>query len=370
MINVCGLAKRIQYPEFKELIEGYDILCFVETKTDDADEINLPYFILHMKNRFTFKSVNSGGIILSYKTALSSFVNIVESESKYILWFKCNKSMFHLPQDVLIGIVYVPPENSKYCIGNPFNETENELLDFSTNLENVCIIGDWNARPCEEHDYIIANFDTFSDFLNVDNDGVQMLEELKVEIVPKSMDNRKNNLGNRLLELCRCNDICICNGRIGDDKGICKFTSKNVSVIDDAICAPLLFKIIDHFSVLETSKFFSDIHNPLSMAFICIRENTSSAIQTNDVKVEQIKNWESEKKDEFISNINNEDINELALLLNNLSEQDSGVVDNSSVNDMVNKIGSLLTNSAKTTFGTFVPGRHNKKETNKKQNHG
>jgi hypothetical protein len=102
------------------------------------------------------------------------------------------------------------------------------------------------------------------------------------------------------------------------------------------------------------------------MVFNCIRENTSSANQTNDAKVEQIKNWESEKKDEFISNINIEDINELALLLNNLSEQDSGVVENSSVNDMMNKIGSLLTNFAKTTFGTFVPGRHSKKETNKK----
>jgi hypothetical protein len=66
-----------------------------------------------MKNRFTFKRVKSGGIILAYKTELSSFVNIVESESKYILWFKLNKSPIHLPQDVLFGIVYVPPENYK-----------------------------------------------------------------------------------------------------------------------------------------------------------------------------------------------------------------------------------------------------------------
>jgi hypothetical protein len=73
------------------------------------------------------------------------------------------------------------------------------------------------------------------------------------------------------------------------------------------------------------------------MVFNCIRENTSSAIQTNAAKVEKIKNWESEKKGEFISNINIEDINELALLLNNLSEQDSVLVDNSSVNDMVKK---------------------------------
>ena len=106
----------------------------------------------------------------------------------------------------------MPPENSKYCIGYPFNEIENKLLDFSTNFENVCIIGDWNVRTCEEYDYIITNFDTFSDFLNVDNDGVQMLEELNVEIVRKSMDNRKNNFGNRLLELCRFNNIFICNG--------------------------------------------------------------------------------------------------------------------------------------------------------------
>jgi hypothetical protein len=238
-----------------------------------------------MQNIFTFKRVKSGGIILAYKTELSSFVNIVESESKYILWFKLNKSLFHLPQDVLFGTVYVPPENSKYCIGDPFNEIENELLDFSTNFENVCIIGDWNVRTCEEYDYIITNFDTFSDFLNDDNDGVQMLEELNVEILRKSMDNRKNNFGNRLLELCRCNNIFICNGRIGDDKGIGKFTSKNASVVDYAICSPLLFKIIDNFSVLETSKLFSDIHNPLSMVFNCIRENTSSAIQTNDRKI-------------------------------------------------------------------------------------
>ena len=54
-INVCRLAKRIQYPEFMELIEGYDILCFVETKTDDADEINLSGFILHMKNNLLLK---------------------------------------------------------------------------------------------------------------------------------------------------------------------------------------------------------------------------------------------------------------------------------------------------------------------------
>jgi hypothetical protein len=57
------------------------------------------------------------------------------------------------------------------------------------------------------------------------------------------MDNRKNNFGNRLLELCRCNNIFICNGRIGDDKGIGKFTSKNVSVVE------LVLKSNNSFSI-------------------------------------------------------------------------------------------------------------------------
>lgn len=60
-INICGLKRRIQYPEFLELVNDYDILCFVETKTDDVDEIDLPGFIIKMINRFQFRRVKSGG---------------------------------------------------------------------------------------------------------------------------------------------------------------------------------------------------------------------------------------------------------------------------------------------------------------------
>ena len=35
-----------KYPEFLELVNDYDILCFVETKTGDVDEIDLPGFII------------------------------------------------------------------------------------------------------------------------------------------------------------------------------------------------------------------------------------------------------------------------------------------------------------------------------------
>ena len=40
-INVCGLKRKLNIPEFTELINSYDIFGFQETKLDDVDEIDI-----------------------------------------------------------------------------------------------------------------------------------------------------------------------------------------------------------------------------------------------------------------------------------------------------------------------------------------
>jgi len=40
-LNVCGLKSKLLNPDFCYMIKKYDILIFVETKTDEFDEINL-----------------------------------------------------------------------------------------------------------------------------------------------------------------------------------------------------------------------------------------------------------------------------------------------------------------------------------------
>jgi hypothetical protein len=50
-LNCCGIKSRLQYPEFQNMIRNHDILCFVETKTDDLDVINFPGFKFILKNR-------------------------------------------------------------------------------------------------------------------------------------------------------------------------------------------------------------------------------------------------------------------------------------------------------------------------------
>ena len=49
IVHCCGIKSRLQYPEFQNMIRNHDILCFVETKTDDLDVINFPGFKFIMK---------------------------------------------------------------------------------------------------------------------------------------------------------------------------------------------------------------------------------------------------------------------------------------------------------------------------------
>jgi hypothetical protein len=66
-LNCCGLKSKLNYPEFDEFVNTFDILCFVESETDDLDEIVLPGFLIKMKNRKCFSNRKSGGIVLGFK---------------------------------------------------------------------------------------------------------------------------------------------------------------------------------------------------------------------------------------------------------------------------------------------------------------
>ena len=41
-LNVCGIKRKMLYPEFCDLICEYDLFCVTETKTDNHDRITLP----------------------------------------------------------------------------------------------------------------------------------------------------------------------------------------------------------------------------------------------------------------------------------------------------------------------------------------
>ena len=106
-LNCCGIKTRLQYPECRNLIQSYDIVCFVETKTDDIDIITLPGYKFVMQNRKKNTKNRSGGIMVGFKDNLAKHIDIVNTDSKYVMWFKCSEQLFKTDQPVFFGVIYI-----------------------------------------------------------------------------------------------------------------------------------------------------------------------------------------------------------------------------------------------------------------------
>ena len=67
-----------------------------------------------------------------------------------------------------------------------------------------------------------------------------------------SQDNFINVNGRKLLDFCKLNSLRICNGRLGQDKGIGKCTyigGTGSSVVDYVLVSESVFNLISKFSI-------------------------------------------------------------------------------------------------------------------------
>ena len=157
-LNVCGLRSKTLFPDFNEFVSRFDIIGFQETKTDQLDDLTLPGYILKFKHRANISKRRSGGIALAYKKDLSNFINVIDSQSKLVLWFHVSKR-FTKSIDLLCGIVYIPPEGSEYSVNLPYREIENELYAHTEKYPNILLFGDFNSRTKNALD--IIEFDPY-----------------------------------------------------------------------------------------------------------------------------------------------------------------------------------------------------------------
>ena len=358
-LNVCGLVRKSQYPDFQHFVSDYDILCFSETKTDDCDDINLDDFTICMKNRFKFRKVKSGGITLAYKNYLHEYISEIESDSKYIKWFKIDKHIFE--HDILFGIVYIPPESSVYCTGDPFAEIEQEYLRFGYSYEHVCLLGDFNSRTsnCDDFMIIDSDHDELTRDIIENGTNANFFENCDIPMHRSSEDRRKNNFGNQLLEFCKYNDLYICNGIVGNDRNTGKLTCKNASVVDYVICSSGLFDIIAEFSILEFNSLYSDAHCPISFALKCDSrnnchnsENEASGVHNSEEGGRKIKHWDMLKSMEFKNSINVEKINEILTEMENLVSIENNI-DATDIDSITDKTCKILLDAATNTLGTY-----------------
>ena len=148
ILHVCSLPSKLDIADFIELIQSHAINCFVETKINDIDGDIL---IIPVGYKGTFKSrryvskVKFGGIGIIYKEELDTFITEIKTESDFVASYKIDQTSIGLGKDLLLGVIYIPPEGSKYTKVEAFEECEIELLELLCCSAFICMCGDFNA---------------------------------------------------------------------------------------------------------------------------------------------------------------------------------------------------------------------------------
>lgn len=197
-LNVFGLKTRSHYPDFADYFSPYDFLCFVETKLDETDIISLPGFNFLSQPRKQTYIRKSGGICILVKENISKYIRHLETDSDYIMWISLDKKLTNTDEHIILGIIYVPPTQSKYFNDEEILNLEREITSMCSSNKFVIITGDVNARTARLNDYVQAdNFlsDLFDDETLSFFDQTSVLYHYDAPVNRSTSDTKTNNNG-------------------------------------------------------------------------------------------------------------------------------------------------------------------------------
>jgi len=143
------------------------MILYAYKKQKQMTLINLIFrgYIFKTKNRQNFSHRKSGEIAFGYKENLDKFITIIKNDSKFVFWVKVSSTVFKLDENVLIGVVYIPPEFTSYSSQEAFNDMYFDIRNCSRLYKYISLAGDFNARTAELNDFSVF---TENDFPNGD----------------------------------------------------------------------------------------------------------------------------------------------------------------------------------------------------------
>ena len=347
---MCGLRSKLLIPEFCDSILKYDIFACLETKLDEFDQINVDGYKFISKIRKQKALRKSGGIGVFVNNSIYHLLTEISTECEYVLWFKLDKSLFCATEDVYFGVVYVPPDNTKFFSRDIFYLFCNEVDHFTTNNQYVVLLGDFNARIGLLPDINVV--DTFIydqvgiSIADVNNASSAKVLPEKVSLERVSRDVVVNRLGAKLIDLCKSSEMVILNGRSFSDINVGKFTCKNASVVDYTLCTMNSIQFFTHFDVKEFCPLSSDIHCSIEFAMKAHPESIDPQIPMPD----KVKHWKNDKKLDFLANI---DLSTVSAMSAVLDITDNTPVEKDFINNAVDLLSKCLLDAAKKTFGEY-----------------
>ena len=87
-----------------------------------------------------------GGTGFLVRDSISNFVNVIPSESEYISWLKLSKQFHMYDEDIILGCVHIPPQQSRFFNDDEFECMEQEITSACSLSQYVYIC---TNRPFE-----------------------------------------------------------------------------------------------------------------------------------------------------------------------------------------------------------------------------
>ena len=354
-LNVCGLKRRVLFPEFSDLVSEYDVFCVCETKLDKYDVINLPGYVFHSQCRKQKYVRKSGGLGIFIKQSLSSYVSFLESDSDYVLWLSISKEAYQTDEDFFIGAIYIPPNDSRFYNPNEIEQFNVEVTNMCVSNKYVLLMGDFNARTQNKQDFLEED-EFFSQHFDFDDDltdlfqNSSVLDKCNLPKIRTSQDKIVNNEGNMLIDICKTNSLFILNGRCGSDKSIGAMTFRNQSVIDYAIVSHHALKFVKMFSILEVDSLFSDGHSLITTTLSFSQELAPTKNKRNKNRKKRPK-LPASKTALFVQNL---DYSKITELNDNImaTSNDLNSINLERINDICHQFSEIYNNSSKLCTST------------------
>ena len=359
-LNVCGLTSKQDCPDFIDFMRQYDIIGYQETKMNSLDTFLLDGYTFHFKHRNNTSKRKSGGIAIGFKNDICQFVHVIETESRLVYWFTISKR-YTKCEDILCGVIYIPPENSEYANETPYNEIQQELDNFTNKYSTICLLGDFNSRCKQIRDYILPDIDILelhnSSELSIEfQDELESFNNTKVMVDRNNKDKSTNNYGYKFIEFLHQNNLFILNGRTeGDVDGMTTFN--DISTIDYYVCTTNLFKHIETLNVLEMCPLLSDAHCPIALTLNFVNDKDNNILQNT----KRVKLWDQNGNRAFTSNI---DQSKIDMILEKITTAENNLesITQNNINCIAEDISRLFVDTSEKTFG-YIENK-NKKPTN------
>ena len=359
-LNVCGINSKLNTGDLDSYIKDFDIFCVSESKVIDGTEIQ-KFTTFNLENRTeNYKKPGIHGLHVYITNHLAKTCTQISDKDFYcnlVIWIK-------VAECFILGALYIPYEGSRFHNTSIYDDLSLDICTIKSKFDlPILLMGDFNSRTGNANDIMmIESQDNILDASNFKYPNIiNILNSLGMPITRVNKDTKTNNNGKRLIEMCKLQELCILNGRVGLDRNIGNLTFDYKSTIDYMICTPDLLHKISHCKVDTLDYTLSDKHNPIQLSI-----NVEGSITREDRPLKETEipakesitkcKWNDSKKDEYQMSFDERKINNIFDIVAALNVTETT---QDSMDSIANDLKDIFLEPAKAT-GMFTKCNINK----------